>query len=48
MITATSGIAPFAAYPSLELSLSPAEPALACALFATALVPFADRKGIAP
>jgi energy-coupling factor transport system permease protein len=41
-----AGLAPFAAYPSLRAPVSPAELALAAALAACALLPFADRRGI--
>jgi energy-coupling factor transport system permease protein len=41
-----AGVAPFAAYPSLRAPVGPAEVALAVALIAVALAPFADRRGI--
>ena len=40
------GVATFAAYPSLHAPVGPAEVALAVALVAVALAPFADRRGI--
>jgi energy-coupling factor transport system permease protein len=40
------GVAPFAAYPSLDAPVGPAEIGLAVALIAVALAPFADRRGI--
>ncbi len=41
-----AGLAPFAAYPTLRLSLSGGEVALTAGLLACALLPFADRRGI--
>jgi energy-coupling factor transport system permease protein len=41
-----AGVAPFAAYPSLHAPVGPGELALAVALVAIALAPFADRRGI--
>jgi energy-coupling factor transport system permease protein len=40
------GIAPFAAYPSLSVPAGTSEWALAVAIVAVALAPFADRRGI--
>lgn len=42
------GLAPFAAYPALRAPLTAGEIALAAALLASALLPFADRRGIEP
>jgi energy-coupling factor transport system permease protein len=42
------GVAAFAAFPSLDVPAGAAEVALCCALAAVALLPFADRRGIAP
>jgi energy-coupling factor transport system permease protein len=41
-----AGGAPFAAYPALRAPIGPAQVALAVALIAVALAPFADRRGI--
>jgi energy-coupling factor transport system permease protein len=41
-----AGVAPFAAYPSLHAPVGAGEIALAVALVAVALSPFADRRGI--
>jgi energy-coupling factor transport system permease protein len=41
-----AGVAPFAAYPSLHAPVGAGEIALAVALVAVALAPFADRRGI--
>jgi energy-coupling factor transport system permease protein len=41
------GVAAFEAFPSLVVPLGPGEAALAVALVAVALLPFADRRGIA-
>jgi energy-coupling factor transport system permease protein len=41
-----AGVAAFDAYPSLHAPVGPAEVALAVAIVAVALVPFADRRGI--
>jgi energy-coupling factor transport system permease protein len=41
-----SGLAPFSAYPALRAPLRGGEVALAAALLACALLPFADRRGI--
>ena len=41
-----AGVAGFAAYPSLSAPVGPAEIALAAAVVAVALLPFADRRGI--
>lgn len=40
------GLAPFGAYPSLQVPVAPGELAVAAALIACALVPFADRRGV--
>jgi energy-coupling factor transport system permease protein len=42
----TTGIAPFQAYPSLHAPVRPSEAGLAVALFACALLPFVDRRGV--
>jgi energy-coupling factor transport system permease protein len=41
-----AGVASFAAYPSLDAPVGPAEVGLAVALIVVALLPFADRRGI--
>jgi energy-coupling factor transport system permease protein len=41
-----AGVAPFDAYPSLRAPVGPAEIALAVAVVAVTLAPFADRRGI--
>jgi energy-coupling factor transport system permease protein len=41
-----AGMGTFAAYPSLRAAVGPAEAALAIALVAVGLAPFADRRGI--
>ena len=43
-----AGVADFEAFPSLVVPLGAAEVALAVLLFAAAVLPFADRRGIAP
>lgn len=40
------GLAPFQAYPALHAPVGPGQGALAAALVACALVPFADRRGV--
>jgi energy-coupling factor transport system permease protein len=46
IVATATGAAAFAPYPRLELSLGPAQLALAGALVAVALAPFLDRRGI--
>jgi energy-coupling factor transport system permease protein len=41
-----AGVAPFAAYPSLQAPVRAGEIALAATLIAVALLPFADRRGV--
>ena len=41
-----AGVASFAAYPSLDAPVGPAEVGLAVAVIVVALLPFADRRGI--
>jgi hypothetical protein len=41
-----AGLQPFRAYPALHLPVRPSELALAAALVACGLLPFADRRGI--
>jgi energy-coupling factor transport system permease protein len=43
-----AGIAAFDAYPTLGVPFGPGEAGLAVAIFAVALLPFADRRGIEP
>ena len=43
-----TGAGEFAAFPTLHVPLGPADVALAAGLVLVALVPFADRRGIAP
>jgi energy-coupling factor transport system permease protein len=42
------GLVPFRAYPSLRGPIDAGQLALVAALLAAALLPFADRRGIAP
>lgn len=42
------GLVPFRAYPTLHAPLGAAEIGVAVALFAVAMLPFADRRGIGP
>jgi energy-coupling factor transport system permease protein len=46
VVTRVAGLAPFRAYPALDAPVRWGELALAVALIACALVPFADRRGI--
>jgi energy-coupling factor transport system permease protein len=44
--TRVADLAPFAAYPSLRAPVAAGEVGVACALLVSALLPFADRRGI--
>ena len=46
VVARVAGVATFAAYPSLEAPVGPAEIGLALAIVTVALLPFADRRGI--
>jgi energy-coupling factor transport system permease protein len=47
IVSRVVGLAPFTAYPSLEMPLGPAVPVVCVALPALAWLPFADRRGVA-